>query len=74
MLTSFALACYLLIVCCGLFFLWVDAQIASEPLTVNDLGLVLGSIHIGAWLIPLGIVLALIGCKRLKREEARAGS
>lgn len=68
MLTSFALGCYLLIVCSSLFLLWVDAQIASEPLTVDNLGLALGSVHIGAWLIPLGLVLALIGCKR---QEAR---
>lgn len=73
MLTSFALGCYLLIVCCGLFLLWVGAQIAGEPLTVDNLGLALGSVHIGAWLIPLGIVLALIGGKRLERRDLKTG-
>ena|ERR1051326_2810049 len=74
MLSGLALGCYVCIACAGLFFLWVGAQIASEPLTAADLGLVLGLVHIGAWLVPAGLILALFGGgKLLKQREMKAG-
>ena len=70
-LTWMALVCYLLVALGFLLWLWVGEEIAGGPFTFLD---VLGVVGIGVWLIPAGLILALIDGVLLKRREGKAGS
>jgi len=69
-LTAMALACYLLVALGGLLILWVGEELAGGPFTFID---VLGVVGIGVWLMPAGLILALIGGMLLKRREIKEG-
>jgi hypothetical protein len=67
-LSSSALACYSLIALVGLYGILFEAAMGNG--SPADL---LRWVNLGAWLIPLGLVLALVGGLLLKRKEAKAG-
>ena len=66
-LTILTLIYYLFAVLSDLFGYWFETELSSGPY-YNTLSLV----NIGAWLIPLGLVLALVGGILLERRELKA--
>jgi hypothetical protein len=67
--TYVAIGCYLIIALFGLVLIQISAEMGSVSPT--DL---LRLVNIGAWLIPVGLILALWGGLLLRRTQSKAGS
>jgi hypothetical protein len=71
-LTTLTLIFYLFAALSDLFSYWFLGTLSAYPGDDSNKE-TLSLINIGAWLIPLGLLLALIGDVLLKRREGKAG-